>query len=158
VGESGSDQSESNSSCLEALDNPHNGLNVVDFAPPSLIWSIKKAICLLTPIKRRLLLFAVGIQISLGVLDLIGILLVGLLAAVAVSGIGVSQLPQWLTTLIDNLGLGGLTVSQLSVGIALSAVFILILKSFLSALMTRRITRFLANRQEDLSVALARDF
>jgi hypothetical protein len=44
------------------------------------------------------------------------------------------------------------------VGIALSAVFILILKSFLSALMTRRITRFLANRQEDLSVALARDF
>ena len=105
-----------------------------------------------------MLLFAVGFQISLGVLDLIGILLVGLLAAVAVSGIGVSQLPQWLTTLIDNLGLGGLTVSQLSVGIALSAVFILILKSFLSALMTRRITRFLANRQEDLSVALARDF
>ena len=158
VGESGSDQSESISSYLDAPENPHNGLNVVDFASPSLIWSIKKAISLLTPTKRRLLLFAAGIQISLGVLDLIGILLVGLLAAVAVSGIGVSQLPQGLTTLIDDLGLGGFTVSQLSVGIALSAVFILILKTLLSAIMTRRITRFLANRQADLSVSLASDF
>lgn len=143
---------------VEAPDNPHNGLNVVDFTSPGIFWSIKKAIQLLNPGKRRLLFFAAGIQISLGLLDLLGILLVGLLAAVAVSGIGVNQLPDWITTLFDSLGLGSLTVSQLSVVLALVAVFTLVLKTFFSALMSRKITRFLANRQADLSVSLASDF
>jgi len=138
--------------------NSHNGLNVVDFDRPSILWSIKKAISLLNPGRRRLLFFATLIQVSLGVLDLVGILLVGLLAAVAVSGIGSNQLPSWLANAFDSLGLGGFTVSQLSVIIALTAVSTLVLKTFLSALMTRRITRFLANRQADLSVRLASDF
>jgi ABC-type bacteriocin/lantibiotic exporter with double-glycine peptidase domain len=158
VGDRGSDQPESESPLLEALNNPQHGLNVVDFAPPGIFWSIKKATTLLNPGKLRLLFFAAGIQISLGILDLIGILLVGLLAAVAVSGIGVSRLPDWLTSVIDNLGLGGLTISQLSVALALTAVLTLVLKTFLSALMARRITHFLANRQADLSVSLASDF
>ena len=38
--------------------------------------------------KRRLLFLASAVQISLGVLDLIGIALIGLVAAVAVSGRG----------------------------------------------------------------------
>ena len=75
--------------------NTHNGLNVVDFDRPSIRWTIKKAISLLNPGKRRLLFLATLIQVSLGVLDLVGILLVGLLAAVAVSGIGSNQLPSW---------------------------------------------------------------
>jgi ABC-type multidrug transport system fused ATPase/permease subunit len=143
---------------VEAPDNPHSGLNVVDFTSPGIFWSIKKAIRLLRPGKRRLLFFAAAIQISLGLLDLIGILLVGLLAAVAVSGIGVNQLPNWITTMFDSIGLGSLTVSQLSVFIALVAVFTLVIKTFFSALMARKITRFLANRQADLSVSLASDF
>ena len=158
VGESGSDQPVSDSSHIQAPDNSHNSLNVVDFAPPGIFWAIKKATTLLNPGKRRLLFFAGGIQISLGILDLIGILLVGLLAAVAVSGIGLTQLPDWLTNAIADLGLGNLTISQLSVAIALTAVLILVLKTFLSALMTQRITHFLANRQADLSVSLASDF
>lgn len=146
------------STYVSAPDNPHNGLNVVDFTSPGIFWSIRKAINLLSPGKRQLLFFAAAIQISLGLLDLIGILLVGLLAAVAVSGIGVNQLPAWITTMFDSIGLGGLTVSQLSVFIALAAVFTLVLKTFFSALMARKITRFLANRQADLSVSLASDF
>jgi ATP-binding cassette, subfamily B, bacterial PglK len=143
---------------VTAPTNSHKGLNVVDFQSPGVLKSIKKGISLLEPDKRKLLIFAAGIQVSLGILDLIGILLVGLLAAVAVSGIGVNQLPTWFTSAIDTLGLGSLSVSRLSVALALSAVLILVLKTFLSALMTRRITWFLANRQADLSVSLARDF
>lgn len=158
VGDSGSDQPESESLFLQAPNNPHDGLNVMDFAPPGIFWSIKKATTLLNPGKRRLLFFAGAIQISLGILDLVGILLVGLLAAVAVSGIGVTELPGWIITGIENLGLGSLTVSQLSVALALTAVCTLVFKTFLSALMARRITHFLANRQADLSVSLASDF
>ena len=138
--------------------NAHNGLGVTEFAPPSVLWSIRKSIRLLSRPKRRLLFFAATIQVSLGLLDLVGILLIGLLAAVAVSGIGLNDLPEFVTSFFDTLGLGGLTVSQLSIGIALTAVFILVMKTLLSAFMTRRITRFLANRQADLSISLASDF
>jgi len=146
------------STYAQAPQNSHNGLSVVDFEHPSIFWSVKKAVSLLNPGKRRLLVLATVIQVSLGLLDLIGILLVGLLAAVAVSGIGVNELPTWLTGAFESVGLGNFTVSQLSVGIALTAVFVLVLKTLLSAIMTRRITRFLANRQADLSVKLASDF
>lgn len=140
-------------------ENTHRGLNVVDFPPPkSIWWSVRKGISLLPPEKRRLLFLATGVQVSLGILDLIGIALVGLVAAIAVSGLGVSSIPPWAQGLLESIGLGGLTVSQLSVVVALAAVLILVLKTFLSALMARRITRFLANRQADVSVRLARAF
>ncbi len=155
---SGTEPGASQATALNKPDNKHNGLNVVDFDHPSILWSIKKATSLLNPGKRRLLILATLIQVSLGILDLIGILLVGLLAAVAVSGIGLNELPAWLTAAFNSIGIGGLTVSQLAVVIALTAVSTLVLKTFFSALMTRRITQFLANRQADLSVRLASDF
>ena len=141
-----------------APENAHNGLGMTEFTPPSVVWSIRKSVRMLEPTKRRLLLLVAIIQVSLGLLDLIGILLIGLLAAVAVSGIGLNDLPEFITSFFDTLGLGDLTVSQLSVGIALTAVFILVMKTLLSALMSRRITRFLASRQADLSISLASDF
>ena len=140
-------------------ENSHRGLNVVDFPPPkSIWWSVRKGISLLPRDKRRLLFLATGVQVSLGVLDLLGIALIGLVAAIAVSGLGVSSVPTWLQSALASLGLGDLTISQLSVVIALAAVLVLVLKTLLSALMTRRITRFLANRQADVSVRLAREF
>lgn len=139
-------------------DIPHRGLNVQDFGRTSLWWSIRKAISLLPRGKRRLLYLAVAIQVSLAVLDLIGIALIGLVASVAVSGIGVTGIPNWAQNAIDALGLGGLTVSQLSVVLALSAVFILVFKTIASAFMARWITRFLAARQAEVSTRLARGF
>jgi len=142
----------------EEPDNPHRGLNVVDFPDRSIVWSVRKAISLLPPGKRTLLYFAAAIQISLGLLDLIGIALIGLVAAVAVSGIGVTGIPAWAEQFLDAVGLGGLTISQLTVALALSAVVILVLKTGLSALLYRKITRFLANRQAEVSASLARRF
>ncbi|MHB1211294.1 MAG: ABC transporter ATP-binding protein [Candidatus Nanopelagicales bacterium] len=147
-------------------DVPHRSLNVVDFANPGVVASVRKAIDLLPAHKRRLLFLAAGIQISLGILDLIGIALIGLVAAVAVSGVGAvlgagpatDNLPSWVQTVLSWVGLEDLTVSQLSVLLALMAVVILVMKTVLSALMSRRIIRFLANRQADVSVRLARDF
>lgn len=139
-------------------DAPHRGLNVQDFQRTSLWWSIRKAISLLPPGKRRILYFAVVVQVSLAVLDLIGIALIGLVASVAVSGIGVTSIPEWAQRTIDALGLGGLTVSQLSVVLALAAVVILVFKTVASAFMARWITRFLAARQAEVSTGLARGF
>jgi ABC-type multidrug transport system fused ATPase/permease subunit len=139
-------------------DVPHRGLNVVDFESPGVVPAVRKAVQLLPPAKRRLLFLASAIQISLGILDLIGIALIGLVAAIAVSGIGTTTVPDWLQNFLSTFGLGDLTISQLSVIVALAAVTILVLKTGLSALMSRRIIRFLANRQADVSVRLAREF
>ena len=139
-------------------DVPHRGLNVVDFDRPGIVWAVRKGVRLLPPGKRRLLFAATAIQVSLGILDLIGIALIGLVAAVAVSGISASALPPFVQSALDSLGLSDLTISQLSVVIALAAVVILVLKTGLSALMSRRIIRFLANRQAEVSARLARAF
>ena len=139
-------------------DVPHRGLNVVDFESPGVVPAVRKAVALLPPAKRRLLFLASAIQISLGILDLIGIALIGLVAAVAVSGIGTASIPSGAENLLASVGLEDLTISQLSVILALAAVAILVIKTALSALMSRRIIRFLANRQADVSVRLAREF
>lgn len=143
-------------------DSPQPGingsLNYVDMASPSIFWAIKKSVSMLPQQKRTLLYIATAIQVSLGIFDLIGIALIGLVAAIAVSGIGLTTIPDWAQNLLDNFGLGSLTVSQLSVVIAVAAVATLVIKSILSALMTRKILRFLAARQADLSVSLASAF
>lgn len=144
-------------------DVPHRGLNVVDFQNPGIVRAIRKALTLLPLGKRRLLFLAALVQTSLGILDLIGVALIGLFAAVAVSGVQAvagapPAIPSWLLTVLDSVGLESVTFSQLAIALAFTAIFILVLKTVLSALMNRRIIRFLANRQADVSVRLAREF
>jgi ABC-type bacteriocin/lantibiotic exporter with double-glycine peptidase domain len=132
------------------------GKGIDDFAASSIRASLRSAIALLPPQRRRHFFIVAGIQISLGLLDLLGIVLVGLVAAIAVTGIDGSPLPSPIADAAEWLGAGNLTVSQLSVYVALIAVFILISKTFLSAVLTRRIMLFLANSQAQLSVRLAK--
>jgi ABC-type multidrug transport system fused ATPase/permease subunit len=135
------------------------GKSVQDFQSEGVRAAVRRSIALLAPRQRRRLVLAAGVQVSLNLLDLLGIALIGLVAAVAASGVGAkSPLPGWASSVLDWLGLGGLTVSQISVIIALAAVFVLVFKTLLQALMTRRISRFLANRQAEVSASLARRF
>ena len=100
---------------------PSNGsLNHVDFGKPSLIWAVRKGTNLLPEGKRHLLYIGAGVQLSLGLLDLLGIALIGLVAAVAVTGISPGALPEWAQSFLSFLGLENLTVSRLSVVIALA--------------------------------------
>lgn len=142
----------------EELSSPQRGLNVQDFQKTSLWWSIRKAISLLPGSKRKWLYLSAGVQVSLSVLDLVGIALIGLVASVAVSGIGVTSIPDWAQNFIDAIGLGGLTVTQLSAVLAVTAVAILVSKTVASAFMQRWITRFLASQQAAVSTKLARGF
>ncbi len=154
--------SESTPSLANEPDAPDGSLGVTAFSSPGVPAAIKQAVHLMSPGKRRLLIAASAVQVSLGLLDLLGIALIGLVAAIAVSGISkagsTGQIPSWAQSILDAIGLGGLSISQLSVIIALAAVVILVLKTVLSAFMSRRITYFLAHRQADLSTQLAREF
>ncbi len=143
---------------VKAPDDKYGSLNHRAFGTPKVTWAVREAVGMLPHRRRRLLMLAAVVQISLGVLDLVGIALVGLVVAVAVSGIGYASIPDWAQRILNTLGLGNLTISQLSVLIAASAVIVLVLKSVASAYMTRRIMRFLAGAQAELSEDLARRF
>ena len=134
------------------------GKSVQDFTSEGILSAVRRSLGLLEPGRRRLFLLASAIQISLGLLDLLGIVLVGLLASVAISTTGLSSVPTGLERLLDILGLGALTATQISVVLAGSAVLVLIAKTVISALLARRIFRFLANRQAEVASSLARRF
>ena len=65
--------------------NAHGGLSVSEFTSPGIRTAVRQSIHLLPASKRRLLYLGAAAQVSLGVLDLIGIGLIGLVAATAVS-------------------------------------------------------------------------
>ena len=123
----------------ESIPDP-GGKNVVDFATAEHPGRrCKRSVRLLPPSKRRLLFLAAGVQISLGLLDLLGIALVGLLAAVGgVGAPGSPAIPAPSRELLTALGLGDLTTTQLSALIAVTAVFVLVAKTALAAVMQRR--------------------
>jgi ATP-binding cassette, subfamily B, bacterial PglK len=122
----------------------------------TLIESVRASFALLTKRDRRLFGLATIAQMLLSILDLAGILLIGAIGAVAISGIDPNALPASLLDWKERFGLESLTSSQLIGLLAASAVVLLLTKTLLSALITRRMFRFLANRQADVSARLAR--
>lgn len=141
----------------------HEDLDPVTGTPKSevprdrtVIESVKASLALLTKRDRRLFRLATLAQMLLSLLDLAGIALIGAIGAVGVSGIDPNALPESWMQWKERLGLGGLTASQLIGLLAATAVALLLTKTLLSAIITRRMLRFLANRQADVSARMAR--
>ena len=135
------------------------GKSVQDFSYVGIRPAVKSSLNLLPRPQRIRLAGATGFQMSLSFLDLLGVALIGTVAAIAASGVGAQYaVPAPIERILRALGLEGLTVSQLTVVFALLAVGVLILKTFLQAVISRWIFRFLANRQAEVSAELARNF
>ena len=120
----------------------------------SLTDAIKRALRLLTRRDRRTLLLVIGAQAVIAVMDLVGVLLLGLVVALATSAVTKSSMPIG-GAITKVMGLPP-SPSALQVA-ALAAISgsLLILKSLIGLYLTRRTFRFLANRQADLSGQLA---
>ncbi len=135
------------------------GKSVQDFSYVGIRPAVRSSLSLLPRPQRVRLAGATGFQMSLSLLDLLGVALIGTVAAIAASGVGAQYaVPGPIQSVLRALGLGGLTVSQLTVVFALLAVGVLVFKTFLQALVSRRIFRFLAFRQAEVSADLARQF
>jgi len=117
--------------------------------------AIKASLSLLSQRDRRLLALITVAQMSTAFLDLLGILLIGLVTALSLSVM--SSVPQ--SAIVQNV-LNGLGLEQadpitVSLSLAMIAGVLLMTKSALNMLLTRRILRFLANRQALVSGRLA---
>lgn len=105
---------------------------------------------------RRLLALAVLLQMGTSAFDLIGVLLIGVVGAVAVTAVQSQPPPAQVESLLTNLGVNGLDSQSLVLLLAGAAALVLLFKSGISSYLTWRILMFLANRQASISSDLAR--
>ena len=119
------------------------------------IWqSIRASLDLLNRRDRLVLFFLLFLQFLLALLDFIGILLFGLIAAISASAIS-GEVPSRVSNVVQSLGLSDIGIFTLTVSLAALAGLLFISKSLLSYLIMRRSFRFLANRQARVSGSLA---
>ena len=115
----------------------------------------RRALALLSRRDRRLLGVSVAIQMATSLLDLVGVLLIGLVGALAVTTVQSQPPPTVVTQITGVLHLDGMSSQQLVVLFAVSAAVVLLSKSLFSTYLTRRVLVFLANRQAMVSARLA---
>lgn len=112
---------------------------------------------LIQPKSRKVLKRKMAIQALLGILDFIGVALIGLLGAVAVSGLESTNQEGAATRIVGILGISNFSF-QVQVGIlGVAACLFLLLRTFLSILVTHRALKFLAGESSKLGEKLMRD-
>jgi ABC-type multidrug transport system fused ATPase/permease subunit len=103
--------------------------------------------------KKRLLLVS-ALQIGLSILDLIGVTLIGVIGALTISGVR-SQAPTGkIGSLLVKLGLEGFTFQTQTMILASIAVLLLVTRTSLSIIITRRTLFFLSRRSAEISSRL----
>jgi ATP-binding cassette, subfamily B, bacterial PglK len=115
---------------------------------------VRRVLDLLSPPQRRLFVLASGLYAGLGLLDIAGIALTGLLAAVLASGMSQSQVSEVALGPLSALGLGNLSRLQTAAILGVAAVSLLLLKSAAGAYLARRLFTFLARQQAVVSERL----
>jgi ABC-type multidrug transport system fused ATPase/permease subunit len=116
--------------------------------------AIKAALGLLTAADRRRYRLVVVAQMLTSFLDLAGVLLVGLVGVLAAASIQGTPPPDAVLAAADRLGLGDLPPEALAGIVAATAAAFLLTKSVVSAVLMRRVFRFLGNRQAAVSTRL----
>lgn len=119
--------------------------------------AIRASLALLDRRDRRLLAVSVGLQMATSILDLIGVLLIGVLGTVSASGFTGRPLPDHVRELAQAVGLGGSSDAEILAWIAGAAATVLLAKSVVGPLLMLRVFRFLAGREAYVSARLAKE-
>ena len=110
-----------------------------------------RATRLLNKSDRKKILLVISVQISLGLLDLLGIAVFGVMGSLAVSGVQ-SQSPNGrVGQVLSFLHLADLPFQQQAAILAVLATSFLILRTFLTVVVTKRTMRFLCRRGAAIS-------
>jgi ABC-type multidrug transport system fused ATPase/permease subunit len=120
-------------------------------------WSVLKtgnfgrSIRILPPKDLKKLLIAIGLQILVSFMDLLGVLAVGLLGSLSVTGIQSTKPSDEVNSILVFLNLSGSTFQQQALVIGFAAVVLLVGRTLLSIFFTRRIMFFLSRRGAKIS-------
>jgi ABC-type multidrug transport system fused ATPase/permease subunit len=117
---------------------------------------VKACLNLLDPRDRFLLIGSALIQMSLVFLDVIGILLIGSIVAIATSAVQGKEFPDAVQNLVEFLGLQNRAPQDIAVVLAVIATLALLGKSFLSYFFNLKNFKFLAMREARLATNMAK--
>jgi ABC-type multidrug transport system fused ATPase/permease subunit len=116
--------------------------------------TVARSLSVLTRQDQRRVILVILFQISLSILDLIGVVLVGLLGTLAISGVQ-SQKPNGrVSSFLTFLHLENSTLQTQASILGLGAAFFLITRSLLSVVISRKILFFLSRRSALISSRL----
>lgn len=119
--------------------------------------AVREALKLLDRRDRRLLGLSIAIQVGTSFLDLIGVLLIGMVGALAVTTVQSQPPPTIVQSTAAFFGLENASDQMLVLILAGTAAIVLLSKSIVSSFLTRRVLIFLANRQALVSARLTRE-
>lgn len=119
--------------------------------------AIGESLKLLNRRDQRLLGVAIVIQMTASLLDLVGVLLIGVIAATSVTLVEGQPPPTILEALFSAVGLGELSTETQVAVLAGSATVVLLTKSIVSPFLMSRVFSFLARREAKVSAQLTRE-
>ena len=106
---------------------------------------------LLSPRDQKKILWITGVQIFSGLLDLLGVVLIGVIGALAVSGFGTQQTGNKISNILSVLRLDEVSF-QTQIGIlGCLATFVLVMKTVFSVYFTKRILNYLSYKGAEIS-------
>ncbi|MDD2818515.1 MAG: ABC transporter ATP-binding protein [Candidatus Nanopelagicales bacterium] len=110
---------------------------------------------LLNKVDQRKLGVVTGIQMLTGFLDAAGVALFGIVAAMATSAVSGTPLPSMVSSIVGTSNATSEELLGSAIRLSVIAGLLLITKSIVNVLLTRRVLRFLAYRQAIVSGQLA---
>ena len=113
-----------------------------------------RAVNVLTPKDQRKLLAVAFLQICIGALDLLGVVAIGLLGALSVSGLQSTAPGNRVAAALGYLHLSDVSFQTQALILGFGAVALLVGRTIVSILFTRRILFFLSNRGAQISANL----
>lgn len=113
-----------------------------------------KSIDILTKTDRRNILFVIVLQIIMGLLDLLGVAVIGVLGALAVSGVQSNQPGNRISWVLEQFHLSDFTFQEQAAILGICATLILVTRTLFSVFFTRKILFFLSRRGAVISTNL----
>jgi ATP-binding cassette subfamily C protein len=118
-------------------------------------WTVLHAI---EPKDRKKVTLATASQILLSILDLLGVTLIGVIGALSINGIQSKKAGNRVEQLLEFLNLDNLTFQQQVAVLGILATAVLISKTLLSIMISRRILNFLSSRGARISHKILKKF
>jgi ABC-type multidrug transport system fused ATPase/permease subunit len=108
--------------------------------------AVARSARVLSPRDRKRIFAVIILQVLFGLLDLAGVAIIGVLGALAVAGIGPSDVGDRVNTVLKLLNIDQISFQSQVLVLGLLAGLLLVGRTIFSIIFTRRILSFLANR------------
>lgn len=116
-----------------------------------MLTSVRAAFGLLLPRDRRVYVALTAAQMATAVLELAGVLLLGLVGALATAAVSGEAVPSSIASTLDRIGLGQVPIESAAAWCAAIAAVLLIARTAVSSLLMKSTLQFLAKCQGELA-------